>query len=217
MDEPTVVDSNVVPLKRHAHATDTRDPAKLCKAHKVNGEPCKAYAIKGGTVCRRHGGSAPQVRAKALERLHAAADWLMERLLEIAKSAENETVRLAAIKDALDRAGFSAAQVHKIAVLSDSVWGGGFEGVKWISVAEDDESAEAEANLHATTQLQVEAGHDDDDVDELLPGVVEAELVEDDDPWAPATTTRVTDRQRTDAYEAELRERQKPLRSRRRR
>lgn len=33
------------------------------------GEPCKNWPIKGGTVCRNHGGSAPQVRAAANRRL----------------------------------------------------------------------------------------------------------------------------------------------------
>ena len=32
-----------------------------------------SYAIRGGTVCRRHGGSAPQVRAAANRRLAAMA------------------------------------------------------------------------------------------------------------------------------------------------
>ena len=30
---------------------------------------CNAYAIRGGTVCRMHGGAAPQVRAAAARRL----------------------------------------------------------------------------------------------------------------------------------------------------
>jgi hypothetical protein len=43
--------------------------ARKCHAHRKNGEPCKAYAIIGGRVCRAHGGAAPQVRAAARERL----------------------------------------------------------------------------------------------------------------------------------------------------
>src|SRR3954471_10803018 len=35
---------------------------------KSTGKQCKAWAIKGGTTCRLHGGSAPQVRAKAAVR-----------------------------------------------------------------------------------------------------------------------------------------------------
>lgn len=39
-----------------------RDP---CSAHRSVGQPCQASATPGGTVCRFHGGSAPQVRIKA--------------------------------------------------------------------------------------------------------------------------------------------------------
>lgn len=36
-----------------------------CTAHRRDGEPCQAPAVKGTLVCRRHGGSAPQVLIKA--------------------------------------------------------------------------------------------------------------------------------------------------------
>ena len=34
------------------------------------GEPCKAYAVHGSTVCIAHGAAAPQVRAKAMVRTY---------------------------------------------------------------------------------------------------------------------------------------------------
>ena len=37
-------------------------PAVKCTARKRNGEPCRAMAARGATVCRVHGGSAPQVK-----------------------------------------------------------------------------------------------------------------------------------------------------------
>lgn len=43
--------------------------ARRCSAHRSNGEPCGAWAIRGGFVCRVHGGSAPQVKAAARARL----------------------------------------------------------------------------------------------------------------------------------------------------
>lgn len=43
-----------------------------CQAKRTNGEPCKAWAIKGAKVCRVHGGSARQVRRKAVERVKEA-------------------------------------------------------------------------------------------------------------------------------------------------
>lgn len=45
-------------------------PARRCHARRTNGEPCRAYAIHGGRVCRAHGGAAPQVRQAATERIH---------------------------------------------------------------------------------------------------------------------------------------------------
>ena len=44
-----------------------------CTARRQDGKPCGSYAVRGGTVCRRHGGSAPQVRAAANRRLAAMA------------------------------------------------------------------------------------------------------------------------------------------------
>ncbi len=41
-----------------------------CTARKVHTkEPCGAYAVKGSTVCRMHGGGTPQVKAAAAARL----------------------------------------------------------------------------------------------------------------------------------------------------
>lgn len=40
-----------------------------CRAHRSDGTPCGAWAIRGGYVCRMHGGSAPQVRSAAHMRL----------------------------------------------------------------------------------------------------------------------------------------------------
>ncbi|MEO8185630.1 MAG: hypothetical protein ABI895_43050 [Deltaproteobacteria bacterium] len=64
-----------------------------------------------------HGAGAPQVKEAARNRLAMAADGLMQTLLKIASGAESEAVRLAAVKDALDRAGFSAAHMVKLAVV----------------------------------------------------------------------------------------------------
>jgi hypothetical protein len=49
-----------------------KDHPRRCTAKKSNGEPCTRMAITGGTVCPMHGGSTPQVRAKAAERIAEA-------------------------------------------------------------------------------------------------------------------------------------------------
>lgn len=50
----------------------THDP-KHCPRHVDEDDgtlrPCRSYPIRGGTVCSKHGGNAPQVRAKAGKRL----------------------------------------------------------------------------------------------------------------------------------------------------
>lgn len=45
------------------------NPERQCKYHLKSGRRCSKAAILGGTVCYTHGGAAPQVRAKARERL----------------------------------------------------------------------------------------------------------------------------------------------------
>lgn len=44
-----------------------------CRARRTNGEPCGNYPVQGAEVCRKHGGGAPQVRARAAERRAEAA------------------------------------------------------------------------------------------------------------------------------------------------
>lgn len=54
------------------------EPAPVARTHqrvrctaksKQSGQRCKNWAINGGTVCRKHGGGAPQVKDKAKERV----------------------------------------------------------------------------------------------------------------------------------------------------
>jgi hypothetical protein len=81
-----------------------------CSAHRQDGHPCKALAIKGGTVCRVHGGSAPQVRQAANRRLLEAIDPAAVELIRIALHGVTERDRLTAIKELFERAGFGSAK-----------------------------------------------------------------------------------------------------------
>ena len=49
--------------------------ARRCGARRSNGQPCRAYAITGGRVCRVHGGAAPRVRLRARIRSIEASLW----------------------------------------------------------------------------------------------------------------------------------------------
>lgn len=87
-----------------------------CKAHRrATGEQCRRSAIRGGTVCPSHGGRAPQIKRKAMQRLEAAADQVMAALIRIATDERYKPAdRVQACKDLLDRAGYGVT--HRFAV-----------------------------------------------------------------------------------------------------
>ena len=83
------------------------DDSRRCTAHKKDGQRCKKAAILGGNVCGTHGGSAPQVRNKARQRIMEAADPAAARMVELMASLD-ERISFAASKDLMDRAGYKA-------------------------------------------------------------------------------------------------------------
>jgi hypothetical protein len=88
---------------------DRGDPARRCTAHRKNGDQCRKWAIVGGTVCATHGGAAKHVRNAARARIANAADLMAKQLLKMAVADDvSDAVKLAAIRDALDRAGLGA-------------------------------------------------------------------------------------------------------------
>ena len=85
----------------------SQDPIQpeLCTARWKNGEPCGSKAIRGGNVCRMHGGGAPQVKAAAAARLRALVDPALG-VLQYAMRRKDKDLRgaLQAAKEVLDRA-----------------------------------------------------------------------------------------------------------------
>lgn len=75
------------------------------KYSRRTGQPCKSLAVLGSTVCRMHGGSAPQVKKAAGDRLALMVDSLISEMYRIAISDKSSAVRVQAAKDLLDRAG----------------------------------------------------------------------------------------------------------------
>ena len=72
------------------------------------GKPCGNAPIRGGTVCRKHGGAAPQVKAKAALRLATLTDpaiRALDALLKPAAAKKHPAQALGAAKDVLDRTG----------------------------------------------------------------------------------------------------------------
>jgi hypothetical protein len=125
-----------------------------CTARKRNGDPCGNAAMNGSTVCRMHGGAAPQVKRRAQQRILEASDPAAARLVAM---MQDETlppaVQLAAARDLLDRAGVVGKQELELSAnVSVSVWD----------------------NIVGLTMDVYEDGDDD-------PNVIDAEVVEDDD------------------------------------
>jgi hypothetical protein len=85
-----------------------------CSARRTDGQPCKGQAITGARVCRKHGGAAPQVRAKALERIAAAFDPALAYLLRASRQKEITAAGVTAARDLLDRAGFAAVARQEV-------------------------------------------------------------------------------------------------------
>jgi len=80
------------------------DPIRpQCKATNNRGQRCRYSPIPGGTVCRFHGGAAPQVKAAAMERLRALQHPAIDRLASLIDQEEFPTVAYAASRDVLDR------------------------------------------------------------------------------------------------------------------
>lgn len=91
----------------------TVDRMGLCTAKSKQGNRlCKQHAIPGGTVCHYHGGGAPQVKAKARERLAALVDPAITTLGRLVSQSDNDHIALAASKDVLDRTGYGPDQVQ---------------------------------------------------------------------------------------------------------
>lgn len=159
---------------RRPQTADGRDwphgprPERRCTAHSSRtGEPCKNAAIKGHNVCRYHGGAAPHIKQAARIRLENAADLMAKQLLGIALTADSDGVKLAAIRDALDRAGLKApsevvlsqGQPKAYETVFDSI--GGTPGGESPSVASGYDSAGVEPHMPpapAYTQERMFAG-----------------------------------------------------------
>lgn len=91
------------PLVRKDPIRDADPIRRRCTATNNRGARCRYPPIPGGTVCRFHGGGAPQVKAKAMDRLRALQHPAIDRLAQLIDQDDFPTVAYAASRDVLDR------------------------------------------------------------------------------------------------------------------
>ena len=92
-----------------------RLPATMCQA-KCRGrdKQCGHYAIAGGTVCRYHGGRAPQVMKAAQRRLDELKQPAIAYLAYLLAQRDYPSAGLGAAKDVLDRVDGKAAETLRV-------------------------------------------------------------------------------------------------------
>jgi hypothetical protein len=113
--------------------------------------------VRGATVCNKHGGSAPQVKRKAQERLLEGVPKMLRMLKELAPNEDVPPhVRLAAIRDWLDRAGVD--RKIEIELTSSS-----FEEVVAGAIACIEDAALITNDTHYGSQMDLIAGELVDD------------------------------------------------------
>ncbi|MCV7343797.1 hypothetical protein [Mycolicibacterium rhodesiae] len=145
------------------HRASPNVQARRCVGHKRNGDRCLKAALKGATVCRTHGGATRRVQRAARIRLENAQDLMAQQLLGVALTAESESVKLAAIKDVLDRGGLRAPTEVVLSQSEPKPYEQIFEGIttmsreesrraRGVSDASDDIAGLDGAHLHASSQ-----------------------------------------------------------------
>lgn len=87
------------------HEASSSGEKVICGKRTRAGTPCQKSPIKGGTVCRLHGGAAPQVKRAAKLRLLELVDPAVATLARIMATSDNEALRLKAAESILDRGG----------------------------------------------------------------------------------------------------------------
>lgn len=100
--------------KKPTRERDGADRAQ-CTAHKRNGDRCNNPPVRGTSVCRMHGGSAPQVKAKANQRL---VDMIMPAMRELRRVIDSKTAsdadKLKAVNMILNRTGYNERQTIEL-------------------------------------------------------------------------------------------------------
>jgi hypothetical protein len=108
-------------LMGHSDCMARKRQARRCSAHCTDGRPCSAWAVNGGTCCAAHGGRAPQVRAKAAERVaRAKALQVYERYSSNGDGPVDVLAELAHLVGVMTR--FAAVTEGRLATLGEDDW-----------------------------------------------------------------------------------------------
>ncbi len=111
------------PLKAKRGKRDpvqVRDPMEArCTATNRQGRRCGKPGIPGGTVCRLHGGAAPQVRDAAMARLRKLQYPAIDRLEQLMRQTEFPSTAYQAVKDVLDRTAGKAHESVAVEIAGD--------------------------------------------------------------------------------------------------
>lgn len=93
------------PLRRRRahHLTDSHLLTRCSARSKRTGQPCGQFVRLGHTVCKWHGGAAPQVKASAEARLRALEHPAISRLEWLIEQSDFPSVAYQAARDVLDR------------------------------------------------------------------------------------------------------------------
>lgn len=175
--------SSAGPIDRWARSAH---PERRCTAHRKNGDQCKNAARHGTNVCDFHGAKAPQVKRKARQRLEEAADRMACELLKIATDPDvSESVRLSAIKDALDRGGVSAKTAVEVEVGPPKPYEQILNGALRIEAGSRDEFRRLQAGMNRSQGEQLHKRNRSD-----VSASIDAK-VSDDSAGAPSVTSSV--------------------------
>jgi hypothetical protein len=78
------------------------------------GYPCDNHPVKGTTTCRSHGGTAPQIKRGARERLNELAVPAVKGLRKAIRNKKDPSNRVKASIAVLDRTGFHPKQTIEV-------------------------------------------------------------------------------------------------------
>lgn len=148
-------------------------PVVRCTTIKKDGTRCKAWSLRGATVCIAHGARLPNVHKNAEARIEAArlriienADMAVNVLEELMQPGTAESIRLKASTEILDRAGVRGG--YEIQVDGEVTVSPADEIAKRLSKLS--EGAKAVENMRSRV---MEASGEED--------IIDAEVVEDEE------------------------------------